>query len=84
MPLLEKKTTFIKNPGQLPLNEDEHALLVGEPDWVSIPPDLGGGRANIVEVFTAPCPVYPQDRPAVKHYRLDNGMYVAESGDQFY
>lgn len=39
---------FQKQPGQLPVNEEECALLFGNPvpDWVNTPPELGGEQGS--------------------------------------
>jgi hypothetical protein len=73
---------FDKSPGGVPVNRDEHALLLGNttPDVVRLPANLGGQVVKVVEVFTAPCPVR---HVPCRHLRLENGVCVAES-DQFY
>lgn len=73
---------FKKGPGQIPVNEEEHALLLGDdtPDVVRLPADLGGNLVKVVQAFVAPCPVH---RTPCRHLELENGVFVAES-DQFY
>lgn len=73
---------FTKTPGGIPVNEEEHALLLGDstPDTVRLPNELGGVHVRVVEAFTAPCPVRGVN---CRHLRLENGICVAES-DQFY
>lgn len=73
---------FQKQPGGVPVNEEEHAALLGDghPDWVRLPTDLGGGRSRVVRAFVAPCPV---TGAPCRHLELEDGICVAES-DQFY
>ena len=73
---------FTKRPGELATADlgDGFAVLLGDPDWVDLPADLGGGRARIVRTWSAPCPI---TGALAKHYELEGGLYVAES-DRFY
>lgn len=81
---------FSKQPGETVAlgveGEDpvqDAALLYGAecPDWIRLPPDLGGGQAKVVGFEQATCPAHHDH--ACRHYHLDNGVSVAEC-DQFY
>lgn len=72
---------FTKHPGQAPINVEENAVLIGGvPDWVNLPADLGGTRADVLDSFMGACPV---TKAHVRHLVLEGGISVAES-DQFY
>ena len=74
---------FNKKPGEGLIKDCEDGgvmLVTGEPDWITLPAELGGQRVRILRTFSAPCPVRGC---VVKHYELDGGYGVAES-DQFY
>lgn len=73
---------FTKKPGQLPVNEEESSLLVGGevPDWVELPPNLGGQKVRVLRTFEACCPV---TGVICRHLELEDGINVAES-DKFY
>lgn len=75
-------TWFQKEPGRVPVNEEEGLLLLGDdvPDWVRLPANLGGGQLKVVRAFIAPCPIH---KHPVRHLELEGGYFVAES-DQFY
>ena len=77
-----EKMYFTKSPGGIPVNEEEHALLIGDdtPDTVRLPPELGGQHVRVLRTFTAPCPV---TKVNCRHLELEGGICVAES-DQFY
>ncbi len=52
---------FDKKPGQDPVQvaEDGSAMTVlggGAPDWVRLPPELGGVRTRVTGSGRAPCP----------------------------
>ncbi len=58
--------------------EDPTMLLLGDsiPDWVRLPPDLGGRRVRVEAVGVDTCPRGEHD---VRHLRLsDCGISVAE------
>jgi hypothetical protein len=67
---------FDKRPGQLAINEDEGAFVIGTPDFVTLPPELGGGRANVIDEGVADCPKC--GRAGCKHLVLDVDASVAE------
>lgn len=73
---------FTKKPGQVPVNEEENALLFGDsvPDTVVLPRDLGGQVVRVVRAFTAPC---PETNIPCRHLELENDICVAES-NKFY
>ena len=60
------------------------ALLIGRPDWVTLPDELGGGQADILEEVKRDWPGFG----VCTHYRLDREvggktLWVAKA-DQFY
>ena len=81
MVIIKKKTTDSPFIFELP---EGHAIIIADkPDFVIVPDNLGGGRANVLEVKY----LYLQGEKCL-HYKLDkiiNGKYlwVAKS-DQFY
>jgi len=70
---------FDKRPGEdvAAGTEDPTMILVGAgvPDWVRLPPELGGHQAKVVEATIEPCPRGDHD---VRHLKLNNGICVAE------
>ncbi len=74
---------FTKQPGGIPINKQENALLLGNyrPDTIKLPPELGGQILKVLGVFEARCPV--NKARICTHYELENGFFVAES-DRFY
>lgn len=60
-------------------SEDPTMLLIGDgpPDWVRLPPELGGARVRVLGSHTAPCPMCEGDAP-VRHLELGNDLFVAE------
>ncbi len=81
---------FIKQPGNelLLQKEDELAqdgclLAIGDPDWVRIPEEMGGGIRRVLDIFFAPCPAHCDPHHSIRHYALEGGINVAEC-DQFY
>lgn len=51
-----------------------------DPDWVELPPQLGGGRKRVEEVFYSACPCVKKDKlfHSVRHLRIEGGLGVAE------
>lgn len=77
---------FNRKPGDVASqgSEDETALLIGDspPDWVRLPPDLGGTQLKVLGVCHAECPKC--HAPNVRHLDLEQGYGVAEcTGDGF-
>lgn len=70
--------SFKKEPGQMPSAELDGgvATLVGDPDWVRLPSQLGGNRERVQEIFSNPCPGCESGHP-VTHYKLET-LSVAE------
>ena len=60
-------------------SDDPTMLLVGDgpPDWVRLPPELGGARVKVEGSHTAPCPMC-DGGPHVRHLELPDGYGVAE------
>ena len=79
---MSEQMFFNKRPGQLPVNEEEGAILFncGTPDTVRLPPELGGNVVRVISAFVAPCPV---TKIPCRHLVLEGGINVAES-NQFY
>lgn len=72
---------FTKTPGNpiAPSVEDDGMVIIntGAPDWVRLPPDLGGHRVRVEESFQAPCPMCLADGD-VPHLQTEGGICVAE------
>ena len=71
---------FNKQPGDVAGVgvDDPTALLIADvPDWVRLPPDLGGQQVRVTEGFAAPCPMC-SGAGDVKHLRTTQGICVAE------
>jgi hypothetical protein len=71
---------FEKKAGdEVLIGKDEPVLLIGDtlPDWVRLPPELGGGRLRVLRGFVAPCPKCCVGGP-VTHLKLESDTYVAE------
>lgn len=60
-------------------SEDPTMLLIGDgvPDWVRLPPELGGARVKVLGAHEAPCPMCGKG-PDVRHLELPDGLGVAE------
>jgi len=74
---------FSKKPGSHVHQgvDDPTMLLVGAgaPDWVTLPPELGGTKAKVLGAFQAPCPMCaPQDLSDVPHLAVEGDNFVAE------
>jgi len=74
---------FTRQPGEVPMSEEldgSVALLLsdGPPDWVRLPPELGGASSRVLGAFTAPCVC--EDSHTVRHLTVGDGLYVAECG----
>jgi hypothetical protein len=61
----------------------EGTIIISDlpPEWVKLPPELGGLPCEVVRHFTAPCPVTGF---ICRHLVLDCGIYVAESTQFFW
>jgi len=59
--------------------DEPETLLVGDgaPDWVRLPPELGGGQERVLGSHPAPCPMCKGDAP-VRHLELAGDLGVAE------
>lgn len=72
---------FVKKPGDVvsPSVEDPTMALVGGsvPDWVRLPPELGGTQVKVEGAHDAPCPKCRAPEP-VRHLALAGGVQVAE------
>lgn len=70
----------VPNANVLPSTEDETMALVGPvvPDWVRLPPELGGREVRVRDAFTAPCPLCKGGE--VTHFTLEGNLGVAECG----
>lgn len=68
---------FTKTPGN-PVEEDGMVLVnTAPPDWVRLPPDLGGRQVRVVGSYQAPCPKC-QAAADVPHLETEGGICVAE------
>ncbi len=69
-------------PGQRVVQMDERACLIydGVPDWVTLPAELGGGRANVKHGVNGPCPCgnHTALTLALDAKHGDKGLHVAE------
>jgi hypothetical protein len=72
---------FTRKPGDVvsPSTEDPTMAIVGGglPDWIRLPPELGGGTVRPVRQFGAPCPKCDEG-PPVRHIECNGGLHVAE------
>jgi hypothetical protein len=69
---------FTKEPGSdVSVSEsDPKMVIIAEvPDWVQLPPDLGGARVKVLGAKMAECPMGAH---AVRHYELEGKVQVAE------
>jgi hypothetical protein len=57
--------------------EDPAMAILGDlvPDWVTLPPNLGGRRLRVLRAEEAPCPLHAHK---VRHLHLEDAMSVAE------
>lgn len=62
------------------VNEQEHAIFLGTPDTVRLPPELGGNEVRVLREFVDKCPC---GGGLCRHLELEGGFFVAES-NQFY
>ena len=71
---------FLREPGSsvAKSEDDPTALLIGggKPDWVTLPPEVGGGRVKVLEEASAACPKCRDHK--VRHLILDCEVHVAE------
>jgi hypothetical protein len=58
------------------LPEGGYMTVIGTPDWVSLPEQLGGGKARVEREHHGRCPC--GDGHIVRRLELKNGMGVAE------
>jgi len=61
------------------MDEEEPIMIIGDtlPEWVRLPPELGGAKKTVLSGFMAPCPRCGVGG-RVKHMRLEGDLYVAE------
>lgn len=57
--------------------DDPSMVLFGSspPDWVRLPPELGGQQVKVLDAFAARC---PRGEHEVRHLHLEGGVNVAE------
>ena len=72
---------FNRKPGERPVSQEEDGsvcVVFGDtsPDWVELPPQLGGGKRRVERMFHSACPCKQQH--SVSHLSLGKGLYVAE------
>jgi hypothetical protein len=50
---------------------DDGSLVygIGNPDYVTLPPELGGGKTNVIGLHIGMCPIEGCDQ-CVRHYQL--------------
>ena len=56
-----------------------YMTVIGTPDWVKLPKELGGGKARVLKEKFDVCVC--GDKHIVRHLELDNTMGVAECSD---
>lgn len=68
----------IESPGVAQGQEDPSMLLIGDttPDWVRLPPQLGGKEVRVLETFTMACPGNCGGKH--KTHRLEDNYGVSE------
>lgn len=70
-----------KRPGDLVLDSTQHrgVAIVSKkpvvPDWVKLPPQLGGERVRVLSAEILPCPC---QKGEAQHFLLPDGVAVAE------
>lgn len=74
---------FDRKPGESASQStsDPHMVLIGSdsaPDWVRLPPELGGRQVKVTGGFGAKCPKCRG--PECQHLVLDADVCVAECG----
>lgn len=71
---------FKKKAGELAVAPDGqgYMALLGTPDWVNLPAQLGGGRARVVDVRSGVCLIAGCNGQDAQYLMLDNGMGVSE------
>lgn len=53
--------------------------VIGRPDWVKLPPELGGGQVRVrSQEALRPCPKCPVPDNLVETLALDNNMFVGQ------
>ena len=74
---------YDRRPGAVvaPSTTDPTEVLVGRPrpDWVRLPPELGGGQARVLGATVEGCPLCKNHQ--CQHYALADGIGVAECPD---
>lgn len=80
--MIEWFTKSADSPDFAQSEDDPRMALVGDttPDWVRMPPELGGAQVRVAAVGRGPCICKRQHD--VQHLQLDNGVFVAEC-DQY-
>ncbi len=72
---------FVREVDVAVVDGEEGVLLMGDlrcPDWVQMPPELGGGQVRVEAVGRAPCICCEPPKLDRVHYRLANGYRVVE------
>ena len=66
-------------PGAPALSEDgEEMLMVGLPDWVRLPPALGGAQLRVEGAYRRRCGYCGAQSRPVRHLALEGDMSVGE------
>jgi hypothetical protein len=72
---------YERGPGEIVHTSTEEPgvllLAVDPPDWVGLPPELGGGKLRVLGAFEAECPMC-KDGKMVRHVSVEHGYFVAE------
>ena len=71
-----------RKPGELPAIEEEDGtvcIYIGVPHWVELPPELGSGRARVINQTIEECVCGNGHR--AKHLHLEGDVHVAECMD---
>ena len=69
---------FTKEPGvDISIGTSDPTMVIygGVPDWVELPPDLGGYKVRVLAAKTDVC---PKGAHEVRHLKLSGTIHVAE------
>lgn len=76
---------FDRSPGSfVSIGKDDPTTLLinnGKPDWVRLPPELGGGKVKVIALIESKCPNPKCEDHLTRHYILKSAYGVAECAD---
>ncbi len=55
--------------------QNENEIVLAKPNYVRTPPELGSVKMKVLSIFIDLCPQCDRE---VKHYELEEGLFVAE------